>query len=584
MSARRGPQASTQERSDEHDRSHQRQSQPSSLAEAGTSPWLDLLRRSLVQDGELARLIAEDSLKGDDLEPVDLREGDPRLRRLRRRADGGAAGEDLDAQAIYERARHQGRPASPAMCCAITWESSNHQDGFVSLEVGGRPGPRRAEVDRGRARLLAARQPPERDDQDPGHARGRRRDRAGDLRGHQHQHHAAVRRRGLREGRRGLSQGPRAPPARGQAAGRRLGGELLRLARRHRRRQAPGGLRPRGALRQGGDRQRPRGLPQLRGASSPARAGRRCITPAPTSQRPLWASTGVKNERYPDTMYVDELVGAHTVNTMPLATLEAVADHGHISGPTAQRDPAEDLEALAEAGIDLGEVTDELLVDGVKQFEDAMTRLLDGIEERRQAAVASASPDGAGRRLIRPRPRGGNAMQIGFVGLGKMGGNMVNRIRRDSDHEVVAFDSSSEARRGRRRARRRPARTRSRTLVDTARSAASGVDHGPGRQADRGHARQAARAPVSGRHDRRRRELQVDRVDRPPRQMRRARRPLRRRRDERRGVGPGDRLLHDGRRRGRSRSGGSRRSSTCSRSGARATAGATWAARVPATS
>jgi transaldolase len=108
-------------------------------------------------------------------------------------------------------------------------------------------------------------------------------------------------------------------------------------------------------------------------------------------QRPLWASTGVKNERYPDTMYVDQLVGPHTVNTMPLATLEAVADHGRISGPTAQRDPSEDLQALEKAGIDLPEVTDELLVDGVKQFEDAMTHLLDGIEERRQAAVAGKS-------------------------------------------------------------------------------------------------------------------------------------------------------------------------------------------------
>jgi transaldolase len=99
-------------------------------------------------------------------------------------------------------------------------------------------------------------------------------------------------------------------------------------------------------------------------------------------QRPLWASTGVKNERYPDTMYVDELVGAHTVNTMPLNTLEAVADHGHISGPTAQHDPQADLDALAKAGIDMTEVTDELLIDGVKQFEDAMNRLLSGVAER----------------------------------------------------------------------------------------------------------------------------------------------------------------------------------------------------------
>ncbi|HEY1507670.1 MAG TPA: bifunctional transaldolase/phosoglucose isomerase [Solirubrobacteraceae bacterium] len=108
-------------------------------------------------------------------------------------------------------------------------------------------------------------------------------------------------------------------------------------------------------------------------------------------QRPLWASTGTKNPNYPDTLYVDELVAAHTVNTMPMATLLAVADHGEVTGPTAEHDPSEALAALADAGVDMKQVTDELLVDGVKQFEDAMTELLAGIEERR-AAVATGRP------------------------------------------------------------------------------------------------------------------------------------------------------------------------------------------------
>jgi transaldolase len=99
-------------------------------------------------------------------------------------------------------------------------------------------------------------------------------------------------------------------------------------------------------------------------------------------QRPLWASTGVKNPRYPDTMYVDELVGAHTVNTMPPATLEAVADHGQISGPSAQHNPDDDLRELADAGIEIEEVTEQLLVDGVELFEGAMNKLLAGIEQR----------------------------------------------------------------------------------------------------------------------------------------------------------------------------------------------------------
>jgi transaldolase len=105
-------------------------------------------------------------------------------------------------------------------------------------------------------------------------------------------------------------------------------------------------------------------------------------------QRPLWASTGVKNPDYPDTMYVDGLIGAHTVNTMPLATLEAFADHGSVPGRTAETDPTPDLEALREAGIDMDDVTDKLLRDGVRLFEEAAQRLLDAVEEHKAAKAA----------------------------------------------------------------------------------------------------------------------------------------------------------------------------------------------------
>jgi transaldolase/glucose-6-phosphate isomerase len=104
-------------------------------------------------------------------------------------------------------------------------------------------------------------------------------------------------------------------------------------------------------------------------------------------QRPLWASTGTKNPAYPDTKYVDSLIAPQTVNTMPMQTLLAVADHGEVPGVTADVDPSDELQALADAGVDMKQVTDELLVDGVKQFEDAMARLLAGIEERRATAI-----------------------------------------------------------------------------------------------------------------------------------------------------------------------------------------------------
>ena len=119
-------------------------------------------------------------------------------------------------------------------------------------------------------------------------------------------------------------------------------------------------------------------------------------------QRPLWASTGTKNPAYSDVKYVEELVGPDTVNTMPMATLHAVADHLDVTGTTADTDPTPALDALAEAGVDMKQVTDELLVDGVEQFEKAMDTLLAGIDA---AARAGHHRSAADRRCQAP-PRG----------------------------------------------------------------------------------------------------------------------------------------------------------------------------------
>jgi transaldolase len=101
-------------------------------------------------------------------------------------------------------------------------------------------------------------------------------------------------------------------------------------------------------------------------------------------QRPLWASTGVKNPQYPETLYVYGLVGPDTVNTMPLPTLMAARQSGEITGATAAEDPTADLDALREAGIDLDDVTDKLLHDAIDAFLVPMAKLLDGIESKRQ--------------------------------------------------------------------------------------------------------------------------------------------------------------------------------------------------------
>src|SRR4051812_35021828 len=107
-------------------------------------------------------------------------------------------------------------------------------------------------------------------------------------------------------------------------------------------------------------------------------------------QRPLWASTGVKNPHYKDTKYVEELVAPDTVNTMPMPTLIAVGEHGEIVPGTADADAGEverELGALRDAGIDMDEVTDKLLKDGVRLFEEAMDKLIAGVESQREAVV-----------------------------------------------------------------------------------------------------------------------------------------------------------------------------------------------------
>lgn len=101
-------------------------------------------------------------------------------------------------------------------------------------------------------------------------------------------------------------------------------------------------------------------------------------------QRPLWASTGTKDPAFSDTLYVDQLIGPHTVNTVPPATLDAVLDHGtsrNTLDGTAQQ-AQEALKAISSAGIDLNQVTDKLLADGVAAFAKSFDDLMAGIETK----------------------------------------------------------------------------------------------------------------------------------------------------------------------------------------------------------
>ncbi len=104
------------------------------------------------------------------------------------------------------------------------------------------------------------------------------------------------------------------------------------------------------------------------------------------TQRCLWASTSTKNPEYRDVLYVEELIGRETVNTMPEETVRAFQDHGKVRGDTVE----EDLEAahkllkkLAKVGVDYDDVTETLELEGVQKFADSFEELLDGVRAKR---------------------------------------------------------------------------------------------------------------------------------------------------------------------------------------------------------
>jgi transaldolase len=111
-----------------------------------------------------------------------------------------------------------------------------------------------------------------------------------------------------------------------------------------------------------------------------------------TSQRCLWASTSTKNPEYRDVIYVEELIGPRTVNTMPAETIRAFQDHGEVRGDTV----AEDIDSahnllteLAKVGVDYDDVTETLELEGVQKFADSFTELLEGVQAKRGALAAA---------------------------------------------------------------------------------------------------------------------------------------------------------------------------------------------------
>jgi transaldolase len=109
-------------------------------------------------------------------------------------------------------------------------------------------------------------------------------------------------------------------------------------------------------------------------------------------QRVLWASTSTKSPAYRDVRYVEELIGPHTVNTMPPATLQAFLEHGYVRASLSEglEDAQRTLDGLRDAGIDMAEVTEHLLTEGVKAFAGSYNALITAVAARSGAAVAGA--------------------------------------------------------------------------------------------------------------------------------------------------------------------------------------------------
>lgn len=109
-------------------------------------------------------------------------------------------------------------------------------------------------------------------------------------------------------------------------------------------------------------------------------------------QRPLWASTSTKNPDYRDVMYVEELIGPDTVDTMPPATIDAFADHGVVSRTVDKKVSAAEglLKEIEAVGISMKDVTNKLLVDGIASFQKSFDELISGLETK----IGSLAPGG----------------------------------------------------------------------------------------------------------------------------------------------------------------------------------------------
>ena len=194
-----------------------------------------------------------------------------------------------------------------------------------------------------------------------------------------------------------------------------------------------------------------------------------------TAQRCLWASTSTKNPEYRDVMYVEELIGPETVNTMPAETVAAFQDHGKVADTLTEGVPEARklLQRLAEVGVDYDDVVETLEAEGVQKFADSFDELLDGITAKRSELVSvtqSRGQEGAGG--TGGFPKSAPLRSSGVSAQGARGGNRVSpRDRAEGEGGVSpAFPSGS----GRTTRRSGPTRARTAGSAGSTSSRASG--------------------------------------------------------------------------------------------------------------
>ena len=321
-----------------------------------------------------------------DLEPGDLREGDPRLRRLRRAAR--ASSPTRAPTAARSTARSSSATSRrPATSSARSTTQTDHVDGYVSLEVE----PDLAFDTEGTItagpRVLGARRPPEPDDQDPRHAA-----RASPAIEQAIYEGININVTLLFSVERVRARSPRRTSAGWSAARTRARASTSTRSRRSSSRASTprstsAWTRSAATTTSRGSPAWPTRAPPTSSSSTSFESARMRARSARPSQRPLWASTGVKDPRYPDTLYVDGLVGPDTVNTMPLDTLLAAADHGEVPGDTARDRPERGPRSARRRRHRHGRRHRPAAARGRREVRHADGQALAGIESKREAIV-----------------------------------------------------------------------------------------------------------------------------------------------------------------------------------------------------